>query len=319
MRQELFVVSESLVDEFIDGQGRTTRVAGGSAHNVAVALTRLGGEVTFATAHADDPDGRMLRQHLQNESVHLVAAPGRIHKTATARVTVDTNGFPDYDIQVSWDLPRLVPDPTLRLLYLTSLAPLLSPGRGEVTRLLQTVPETSIVLYDLNLRPSALPMGLEWRRLVERTLRHSHVVKASDEDLAILRPQMVWQEAATQLLTFGPTAVVVTLGASGSAWIDQRRCLFVDAPEVTVRDTVGAGDSYGAALADGLLALINGNAVPEFHAAALAADDVVRLLQRSTMAGAIAVTRHGANPPTAAELDEALRSSPPTMPQSVAT
>jgi fructokinase len=315
MRQEFFVVGESLVDEFIDGQGRTTRVAGGSAHNVAVALTRLGGEVSFATAHADDPDGRMLRQHLQNESVHLVAAPGKIRRTATARVTLDSNGCPAYDIQVSWDLPQLVPTPSPSLLYLTSLAPLLGPGRREVEQLLQALQETSLVVYDLNLRPSALPIGLEWRALAERTLRRSHVVKASDEDLAALQPQTSWQEAATQLLASGPTAVVVTLGASGSAWVDRRRCLLVRAPTVTVRDTVGAGDSYGAALADGLLALTNGSAAALFDGSALCTDDVVRLLHRCTMAGAIAVTRQGANPPTAAELDGALRSSPPTMPR----
>lgn len=302
---EFLVVGESLVDEFIDARGRCQRVPGGSAHNVAVGVSRLGGEVGILTAHAEDPDGEMLRRHLEGEGVRAVPARGLIPRTSTARVTVDAQGQPVYDLRFAWVLPETVPAPSVRGLYVTSMAPLVAPGRETVQRLLRVRRPGAVTVYDLNLRSSVRAIVREWRQSVCSTVRQSDVVKASDEDLKALWPRATWQQAATRLLAMGPSAAVITLGGSGALWVDHGRSLRMPAPRVAVHDTVGAGDSFGAALLHGLCGAGDANATTSFDGAELAFDAVAALLRRSVISGAVAVTRRGADPPSADELAHA--------------
>jgi fructokinase len=76
---------------------------------------------------------------------------------------------------------------------------------------------------------------------------------------------------------------------------------------VAVADTVGAGDSFMAALiaalhTRGLLGASRRGAL-----GLLAADEVGRLLDEAIIASAITCSRLGADPPTAAELRERRR------------
>ena len=71
----MLVVGESLVDIVHAADGSTDEYAGGSAANVAVALSRLGRPVRFVTAWADDARGRMLAEHLAAAGVELASDP----------------------------------------------------------------------------------------------------------------------------------------------------------------------------------------------------------------------------------------------------
>jgi fructokinase len=92
--------------------------------------------------------------------------------------------------------------------------------------------------------------------------------------------------------------VVVTLGPYG-AWAASHR-LEVEAPAPAVRvvDTVGAGDTFMAALVDGLL---DGPEAGSLDAPALEA-----VLRRACVAAAICCAREGADPPSRDELDASL-------------
>ena len=70
----------------------------------------------------------------------------------------------------------------------------------------------------------------------------------------------------------------------------------------TVIDTIGAGDTFGAALLDGLW---RQQLLESARTGRLQVDDATRvaILTRAARAAAICVARRGANPPTLAELD----------------
>ena len=56
----ILVIGESLIDSVVT-DGESTRCSpGGSPMNVAVGLSRLGHEVTFATQIGEDDDGEMI-------------------------------------------------------------------------------------------------------------------------------------------------------------------------------------------------------------------------------------------------------------------
>ncbi|MDQ0679820.1 sugar/nucleoside kinase (ribokinase family) [Arthrobacter pascens] len=74
--------------------------------------------------------------------------------------------------------------------------------------------------------------------------------------------------------------------------------MHVAAPEVKAADTVGAGDSYMSSFIAGILT----DSRPDFDE-----EQLRRLGTVAAAAAAISATRHGANPPTARELQEAGR------------
>jgi fructokinase len=128
------------------------------------------------------------------------------------------------------------------------------------------------------------------------------VVKASEDDLRWLQPTRSVADVAAEWSTQGPALVVVTLGARGALAVTGTGYVEVPGRAVEVVDTVGAGDSFMAALLAGLHRrdLLGAAARPALRA--LAAPDIEGLLSEAVLASALTCTRVGADPPTAAEL-----------------
>ncbi len=98
---------------------------------------------------------------------------------------------------------------------------------------------------------------------------------------------------------------MITLGGRGSVAVTRDGVLPVAPVPVEVVDTVGAGDSFMAALLDGLLAAgLAGRHRREALRGASSAQ-LEPVLQRAARAAALTVRRAGAHPPTSAELDSA--------------
>lgn len=111
-------------------------------------------------------------------------------------------------------------------------------------------------------------------------------------DLLGLPPGDLGAMAMARLAAFGPRQVVVTLGGAGVAVRDGARLTRLPALSVTPVDTTGAGDAFCGVVAAGL-------------AAGLDLADAVR---RGVVAGALAVTRPGAQQslPHRSEIEPAL-------------
>jgi fructokinase len=314
----LLVVGESLVDELPAPQG-TRRVPGGSPANVARGLARLGHPVVLRTCLGDDEAGRLVRESLTQDGVDVDTGPpdagGRAAgATSRAVAVLDEHGRASYDLYVTWDPGPIVIPPAARWVHTGSLATVLAPGDREVARALEQAAQRGLpVSVDLNSRaplpgPPAQVLGA-----LKQLTSHATVVKASDDDLALLAPTRPWRTVARSLLRRGRTRlVVVTLGERG-AWAGTDGDLgdvevVVPAPAVRLVDTVGAGDAFMAALIDGL---VHAGGPPA------ARDPAVRelltsLLSRACVAAAMCCERPGADPPTRRQLDERLAPRPDT-------
>ena len=74
-------------------------------------------------------------------------------------------------------------------------------------------------------------------------------MKLSDEDIAFLSPQSTIESYAQSCLEFGPQWVFVTQGAKGSQVFGRNGEHFsVAAPQIAIKDSVGAGDTFQAAM-----------------------------------------------------------------------
>ena len=298
------VVGESLVDVVRRLDGSVVDHPGGSPANVAIGLGRLDRPVDLLTWFAPDAHGALVRQHLEDSAVHIMAGSDGAASTSVAIATLDESGAATYTFDLDWQVPAgtTLPDDVV-VVHSSTIGAALEPGGAAVLAILADARARSTVTYDPNIRPALLGSADVARPLVERLVKLADVVKVSDEDIAWLEPRVALIEIAARWATAGPGLVVVTRGGAGVLAITSGGVhVEVPAPIVDVADTVGAGDSFMSGLIDGLW---TAGLLGADRRAALGAIDAVtltRILERSARIAAITVSRAGANPPRAAEL-----------------
>jgi fructokinase len=294
---EVLVVGEALVDIVRRPDGTSAEHPGGSPANVALGLARLGRPTRLLTRIGDDERGDEVREHLVASGVRL--EPGSIihGPTSTAAATLNAAGAATYEFALDWDLPATVDLGSASALHAGSIAAFLPPGGDAVVALLERAAGTVTVSYDPNARPRLMGDPVQARSRVDRIVASADLVKASDEDLAWLAPGEALEAVATGWLERGPAVVVITCGGGGSFAVTRQGRVDIPAPAVDVVDTVGAGDSFMAALIDhlGTVGLLG---AARREALRAASTDVV-----AGRVAAITCSRAGANPPTRAELD----------------
>ncbi|TGO04148.1 carbohydrate kinase family protein [Serinibacter arcticus] len=303
---QALVVGEALVD-IVERPG-TPPLAypGGSPANVAIGLARLGRDAQLLTWLGEDPNGDLVRDHLEASRVRIASGSQRAARTSTARALIDADGSATYEFDLEIDYPEHQVAEDTVVVHVGSIGAVLEPGAAKIAALLGSARRRAVLTYDPNLRPSIMGDRDDVRPAVLALVAGSDVVKVSDEDLEWLEPGTAPQDVARTWAAAGPALVVVTLGAEGSFAVTADGVeVAVPAPRVDVADTVGAGDSFMGGLIDGLWT--NGLVGSGRHdaIAALPVDELTSLLEQSARIAAITVSRPGANPPTRQELDQA--------------
>jgi fructokinase len=128
----------------------------------------------------------------------------------------------------------------------------------------------------------------------------AHLVKASVEDIQFLYPGAPVESVLKDWLARGASVAVATMGEVGAMAVTRQGVAArVSARSVKVIDTVGAGDTFQAALLTWLGE--NGRISPD-GLASLSADDLNSLLTFAARAAAITCSRRGADMPRRSEL-----------------
>jgi fructokinase len=295
--------------------------AGGSPANVAVTLAKLGSRAALAARVSRDVFGARVRARLAAAGVENRYLVDAVEPSSLAVVTFDAERRASYDFWLNgtadwqWrdsELPNPLDD-DVAALHIGSLAAYLSPGAEAIEKLIAREGYRGRVTltFDPNIRPTivaAADGSLDAARArTERLVRLVDVVKVSDEDLGWLYPDSPAEDAAAEWAEIGPALVVVTKGAEGALAIGRAATVDVPAPAVEVADTIGAGDSFAGALlyaldVRGLLGPGGADRIAGLDAATLTA-----VIRTAVTTAALTCTRVGAVPPTAAELEAALK------------
>jgi fructokinase len=299
------VIGEALIDLVPDGPPGAYRAhPGGSPFNVAVGLARLRNRTALMARIAGDGFGPLLRAAAEAEGIDLDAAPRASEPATLAVVSFADGGHASYAFYLQgtadwqWtaaELGSLRPDADV--LHFGSLAALTSPGSKRIDAFVRDARASGTVLvsYDPNIRPAVLASRADALELVERNVRHAHVVKASREDLEWLYPREPAEEAAKRWTALGAAVVVVTDGARGAtAHRFGRKPLYRPGRAVSVADTIGAGDAFTAGMLGGLVRR-------SVHAPEQACDlsDAVLadILDEAVLISSVTCERSGADPP----------------------
>jgi fructokinase len=302
MSKSALVVGESLVDIVRGADGSTSEFAGGSAANVAVALARLGRPVDFASSWGQDRRGQVLAERLERDGVSLAVDPHAIGHTSTARATIGSDGHASYTFDLSWRLNPLRDGVDPLVVHTCSLGAVLPPGADDVLAILEDARDDVTISYDVNVRPAITGTGPDLAARVEAVVASSDIVKASDEDLEALYDELDPVSGAKRLLSLGPAAVVVTRGQAGATWVSVSQEVDVASVPVVVADTIGAGDTFCAAMLDRLWTLGLLGPGGRESLVDVARDAVVDVLSHAARAASVTVGRPGADPPYRNEL-----------------
>jgi fructokinase len=292
----VLVVGEALVDVVTAPDAPPVAHVGGSPLNVAVGLGRLGVPTTFAAQVGRDRNGEAIVEQLRAAGVALSRLSPTPRRTSTAAARLSAAGGAAYAFDLSWD-PAALPDlGGFGALHVGSIATVLAPGAARVVELAAAAHRRGVpVSVDPNVRLAVEPDPGAWRRAFAALLPHAEMVKLSDEDAGVLAPGVPAAELAARLAGEDRLAVV-TCGAAGAHAATPACRTRVAAEAVEVADTIGAGDSFTAAL----LAWLAWRGRPA--ARDLDAADLEDLCAFAAAAAAVTCSRPGADPPWTAEL-----------------
>ena len=278
---------------------------GGGPANTAKSLARLGYEVDFIDGISTDAYGVSARKELSRDGVGLGLSLTSDKPTCTATVTLDSKGSASYeflidgtatfDFNSSWlpDPERLKPS----VLHIGTLVTIIEPGASVLFDWAVKVGEFAPIVFDPNIRPSVMADRAKYAAAVEKWVSISSVVKVSDDDITWLYPTDSLDVVAHRWIEAGVSAVVVTRGAKGLIGFTAGGMEEVDGVKVDVVDTVGAGDTVGAIVVEGII---------KHSVHGLQGQVLNALLHKAAIAAGITCSRAGAQPPRAHELVEAM-------------
>lgn len=264
---------------------------GGAPFNVAYHLKQHRIEALLVSAVGRDllGDELLRRLHHWNLTADLVTRHHGL-PTGTVRASLSTSGDASYEItpSVAWDQIFVTHDSTQAAtnadaLVFGSLA-LRSPfNRTALDRLLAVLPESSLRIFDVNLRPPHDDLELVRALAGRATVLKLNAAEAAR--LAASQPESPGQEeshARTLASRHNSPFVIITAGARGAGLLHRGDWHWETSRPVDASDTVGAGDSFLASFTAGLLA---------------GQTDFPALLGRACRLGEWVATQRGATPP----------------------
>lgn len=284
-------IGEVLWDELPTG-----RQLGGAVANAAYHARALGANGIIASQVGDDEAGREIIRRLQALGLDTGAVGiDPEHPTGSVDIRVDSKGQPAYTIHenVAWDflgysqcLEQL--EKETDIVFFGSLASRHPVSRQTISRFLESLSSDCLRVLDINLRQSFYS-----KPVLKTLLERCDVLKLNDEELRVLAELFElngdnWKRGMEELLImFQLTTIALTSGSKGSVLYNGEE-MDVCPPDNSrrIKDTVGAGDSFCATMALGLLKNI----------------PLTEINQAANRVAAYVCSRDGATPEIPAEL-----------------
>jgi len=294
---------EALIDFKEEGPLQFQGYEGGSPFNVAIAAARLGSEVGFAGTISTDLFGVALKKYLVANKVDMSLiedsdAPSTLafvsERDGDAHFSFMDNGAADtlYDPQ-----PRPKLAATVKQVQIGAVALLNELSANSIRDIVKAHKDQVTVFYDPNVRPALVDGPEDYFVDLPQWLDLADVVKVSVQDVEWLYPDKPFESVVGEWLEHDLDALLLTDGGDGmKLYRKGQETLYVPSVKVEVKDTVGAGDTFTAALMNRLMNL--DKAFTE-----LGDEEWLSVMNFSAHAAALNCTKDGANPPTLSEVE----------------
>jgi fructokinase len=301
----LLSCGDALVDflpvKSVDGRDAAVPVAGGSCLNIAVGMARLGAPAGFVGGISTDLFGRIIADHALTSQVDLRYATRSGDQTTLAFVR-HAGGEPQYAFydegtaSRNWTHRRgSIPFVAIEAIHLGSTTLANENGAAQALAVIEDADGSTTISFDPNCRPNLVKHKARYIDQMNAFAASANIVRMSDVDFEFLYGGSDYAGRANSFIAAGASLVVVTRGIKGAqAWHREAGLVEVEAPAVDVIDTIGAGDSFQAALLCALRAIgrIEGGALVQMNS-----DELHRALSFAAACAAFTCGRVGADPP----------------------
>jgi fructokinase len=306
----LLACGDALIDflpaKSADGRDAMVPVVGGSCLNIAVGMARLGVAAGFVGGISIDLFGRMIADHASASGVGLGYATRSAHQTTLAFVR-SVAGEPQYAFYDECSASRnwtyrsgSIAFGEIDAIHVGSTTLVDANGAAQAMAMVEEAKGSATISFDPNCRPNLVSDKSGYIARMAAFTAAADIIRMSDVDFEYLYGDDDYAGRARSMIAAGASLVVVTRGGRGvQAWHGKAGALEVEASTVTVKDTIGAGDSFQAGLLFALRALsrIGRGPLRETTTAELR-----RALSFATTCAAVTCGRVGADPPRRADV-----------------
>ena len=228
---------------------------GGSAANVAVAISRLDYPVMFCGTIGDDGYGKFVRKDLIKEGVET-----KILHTLTDSFTpmviaiIQPNGErmivvwpPERDADLKLEISHIDKEAIIRAgwLHISGMCLRDSPIRETILESMRIAKESGVpVSFDLNLRLELWGWEDNIRSTVKKAIGLSDYIFGNGEEEIIPIAKEKSLEKAIVSLSKDDKIVIARRGSEGSIAVVDNEIIKTDSYPTKVVDTLGAGDAF---------------------------------------------------------------------------
>jgi fructokinase len=306
----LLSCGDALIDflpvKSLDGPDAIMPVVGGSCLNIAVGMARLGAAAGFVGGIANDLFGRIVADHALASGVGLGYTTRSDHQCTLAFVR-SVAGEPQYAFYDEGSAAQnwiyrsgSIPFGDVEAIHVGSTTLVGDAGAAQAFGMIREARGSATVSFDPNCRPNLVKDKGGYVARMAEFAAAADIIRMSDVDFGYLHGHDDYAGWAASMLAAGASLVVITRGVEGvQAWHGSAGALSVETPKVTVVDTIGAGDSFQAAL---LYALHAMGRIATRPLRQIDADQLRRALSFAAACAAITCGRVGADPPWRADL-----------------
>ena len=249
---KIWVTGDAVVDLIPDTESTYLKCPGGAPANVAVAISRLGGNSAFFGRVGQDPLGRFMKATLAQEQVNTdYMLLDEAQRTSTVIVDLDDSGERSFTFMVKpsadqflipADIPQFAQG---EWLHVCSIALANEPSRSSTLKAMQDIKAAGgFVSFDPNLREEVWANPEELKPVVRQAIELADVVKFSDDELLFLTDTDSLEAGLEAIKAFDNTLVLITQGAKGALVVFEGEQELIAGQAVKPIDTTGAGDAF---------------------------------------------------------------------------
>ena len=270
---------------------------GGAPANVAVALSRLEVNVNFISKVGSDFFGRYLKNKLEKENVNAknIFFTNKA-KTGITFVTIDSEGDRSFNFYGNPSADRLLKKEEVykklfkenNIFHFGAISLIEEPARNATKYALKLAEENDLIIsFDPNLRFSLWPNRNEAKEQLNSVLNKCDILKVSKEELEFISSKKEIEKGLEIIKSkYNISLIFITVGGKG-AYFYKDKLGYVPGNEVEVVDTIGAGDSFLAAI------LYNINKFDK-SIDDLSVDILEEITEFANLAASLTVTKRGA-------------------------
>ncbi len=305
-RNRFLVLGRAGMDFYADPPGTLLEDAhaffpalGGSAANIATAITRLGGQAALITSVSDDAVGRYVVNQLHHygvETNYVRAMSGGVRTSlAVVETRVENCQSVLYrnqasDFELAGDDVASLPYDEAGALIVTGTALAMEPSRSATLAAIAHARKADLpVIIDVDYRPYSWQNRQEAAEICGEAVALSDIVIGNDEEFAVLARDGDGLAFAKELSEHSASIVIYKKGEKGSISFADHHSFTLGIYRVDALKPTGAGDAFMGAFVTGLA---QGRSVHDS-------------VQRGSAAAALVVMRVGCSPanPTPDELE----------------